>query len=149
MKRYTRPAWKSLLLLLFKFVDGDSKNWWNRGLNRRAGEWPGCIMDDVGSCFNGPKLKHLIRKFREEGKTIFNPWPWRFQYDPPCYELNFDDGNKKRWWLSGPGFVLVCRERWEVCRCTNPRKALKDIRHLQLFNPAKHRPMKIIMFCIF
>lgn len=52
-------------------------------------------MDDAGTCFNEPKLKHLVRKFKEDGKTIYNSRPSRFRYDPPSYQLNFDDGNRK------------------------------------------------------
>lgn len=65
------------VLLLFKFVDVYSQNWWSRGLNsvRRAGEWPWSIMDDAGSCFNGPKLEHLVCKFKGDGETIYNSRP--------------------------------------------------------------------------
>lgn len=76
-------------------MDRDSQNWWRNGWNsvRHAGDRLEPVIDDAGSCCNGSKWKHIVRRLKSNGKTICGSKPSRFQYDRLSYELNFDHGS--------------------------------------------------------
>jgi len=110
-------------------VEGDSQKWWRKGWDsvRRAGEWPGSVMDDAGSSRSRPKLKYLVRKFKADGKTIYNPRPSRFQYDPPSYKLNFDHGPGQDEHYQVQDLSLSAVKPGVSAGSLNPRKAVKAI----------------------
>jgi hypothetical protein len=71
-------------------------------------------------------MKYLVRKFKADGKTIYNSRPSRFQYDPPSYDLNFDDGPRKDEVYEVQGLSLSAVNPGESAGTPNPRKELKD-----------------------
>lgn len=108
-------------------VGGGSQNWWRKGWNsvRRAGEWPGSVMDYAGSHRSRLKFKCLVRKFKADSKTVYSPRPSRFQYDPPSYELNFDHGHRREEDYQVQSSSLSAVKTGKSASSLNPRKSLK------------------------
>lgn len=93
------------------------------------------IVTDVGSCCSGPKWKYFIRRFKADGKTIYSSRPSRFQYDPPSYELNFDDGIRQAEDQQFQGLSLSTVKLEEFTGARNSRRAVKDIQNHQVIEP--------------
>lgn len=118
-------------------VEADSQSWWRKSCNsvRRVGELSEFIVTDVGSCCSGPKWKYFIRRFKADGKTIYSSRPSRFQYDPPSYELNFDDGIRQAEDQQFQGLSLSTVKLEEFTGARNSRRAVKDIQNHQVIEP--------------
>jgi len=118
-------------------VDANSQNWWRKSWKsvRRVGDWSESVINDVGSCCSGPKWKYFVRRFKADGKTIYSSRPSRFQYDPPSYELNFDDGLQHAEDHQFQGLSLSTVKLEQSAGAGNPRKSLKDTQNLQVIRP--------------
>eukprot|EP01018_Ginkgo_biloba_P031545 Gb_16948 [translate_table: standard] len=66
-------------------------HWWQKRLRKACQS----ILEETGTCCcNGAKWKHLVKKLKNEGRSICHTKPSRFQfqYDPLSYAQNFDEG---------------------------------------------------------